>query len=283
MREAAPHIPDSRTPQAIDTGIRLEAARDTLRRWLLDYPGVFGGPSGGAWDQTALRTWKDVDSPAALTAYCRAHIFDMAPDAWLALEEDALDAWIEAEATFPAQWLRHGLAEPLRRNPAPAAAALLEWAGAHAQALLDGSMPAPTPPHAQSDIAATRRDLPCALLLHRLRHVARACIDAPAPERGGSASGDIGIGWARTARGLLLHLARVEGGCVTAYRILPPTCWNAGAGGLLASTLQGLASSQARRCAEQLLLLLDPCAPFEITLTGAPEQLTQTVGSTNRA
>jgi hypothetical protein len=113
------------------------------------------------------------------------------------------------------------------------------------------------------------RDLPGALLLHRLRRLALACIAIPSAEHGGLRGGDIGIGWAHTARGLLLHLARLEQGNVSAYRILPPTFWNAAPGGLMAAALTGLAAEQAARCAEQLLLLLDPCAPFEIEVAPA--------------
>jgi Ni,Fe-hydrogenase I large subunit len=123
------------------------------------------------------------------------------------------------------------------------------------------------------------------LLLHRLRRLALACIDNPTPEHGGLRCGDIGIGWARTARGLLLHLTRVEPGNVTAYRILPPTFWNAAPNGIMVAALAGLATEQAARCAEQLLLLLDPCAPFEIevTLADATLQPTASTGSAAHA
>jgi|GEM_PF-1902595 len=260
---AALQAPQGAAPQAIGAAIRMEAARDTLRRWLLDYPRAFGG----AWAAEALQAWKGIRDAVTLAAYCRAHVFGMTAQGWLALDEEALNAWIAAQVTLPAQWLARGLAAPLRAQTLPPAVDLPAWASGHAEELLRGGMPAVAPPHAQTDAASAERDLPSALLLHRLRRLALACIDADAPEHGGLLGGDIGIGWARTARGTLLHLARIEQGRVTAYRILPPTCWNAASGGVMAAALQGLAQAQAPHCAEQLLLLLDPCAPFEIEIT----------------
>jgi hypothetical protein len=272
---------DADAPQATDARIRLEAARDTLRRWLLDYPRVFGG----TWDAAALRAWRGIDGVAALAAYCRTYVFGLTPEAWLTLDDRALDAWIDASATLPACWLARGLAEPLRHHLTLPAVNLLEWAHAHAAQLLRGDVPAAAPSHAQSDVTPTGRDLPSALLLHRLRRLALACIDNPTPEHGGLRCGDIGIGWARTARGLLLHLARIEQGNVTAYRILPPTFWNAAPSGIMIAALTGLATEQAARCTEQLLLLLDPCAPFELEVTLADETLqpTASTGSTTHA
>jgi len=265
--QAAGATPDQDAEQANDAAIRLEAARDTLRRWLLDYPQAFGGTSGGVWPANALPGWKDIRDAATLAAYCRATIFGMAAQDWLALDGAARDAWIAAQATLPAQWLAQGLAAPLRRQSLPAAADLLAWAAAHAPDLLRGGTPMFVPPHALTDALPTQRDLPSAVLLYRLHQLARACIAGDdAREQGGLRCGDIGIGWARTARGLLLHLARVEQGRVSAYRILPPTLWNAAPDGIITRALQGLAVTEAARCAEQLLLLLDPCAPFEVTL-----------------
>jgi hypothetical protein len=265
---AAQHVPVDPAPPATDASIRLEAARDTLRRWLLDYPRAFGG----AWATEALQAWKNIGGAVTLAAYCRAHIFGMAARDWLALDAAALTGWIAAQATLPAQWLQHGLAAPLRQQTLPAAVDLPAWASAHAGALLRGAMPAAPPLHAHLDVKTNGRDLPSALLLHRLCRLALACTDAAAPEQGGLRGGDIGIGWARTARGTLLHLARIERDRVTAYRILPPTRWNAAPGGIIAAALQGLAQTQAPRCAEQLLLLLDPCAPFEIALADVASQ-----------
>jgi hypothetical protein len=261
----------------IDASIRLEAARDTLRRWLLDYPRAFGG----AWAAEALQAWKDIHDGATLAAYCRAHIFGMTAQGWLTLDRDALDAWIAAQITLPAQWLAQGLAEPLRGKTLPPTVDLPAWASAHAEELLRGAMPAALPLHAQTDVTPAGRDLPSALLLHRLHRLALACIDAAAPEQGGLRSGAIGIGWAYTARGTLLHLARIEQGRIAAYRILPPTYWNAASGGVMAAALQGLAEAQAPRCVEQLLLLLDPCAPFEIAL--AHESGAEPAGSADDA
>lgn len=71
-----------------------------------------------------------------------------------------------------------------------------------------------------------------------------------------------GLAWVQTARGLLLHYARVENGAVADYRIVAPTEWNFHPQGAYARGLIGKAAESpaaARRDAELLLLALDPC------------------------
>lgn len=75
-------------------------------------------------------------------------------------------------------------------------------------------------------------------------------------------SENAGLAWLQTARGLLIHYARVENGAVTDYRIVAPTEWNFHPHGAYAQGLTGTAAESpeaARRAAELLLLALDPC------------------------
>ncbi|MBK5966100.1 Ni,Fe-hydrogenase I large subunit [Thiocystis minor] len=80
----------------------------------------------------------------------------------------------------------------------------------------------------------------------------------------------IGIGRADAARGLLVHLARVERERVTTYRILAPTEWNFHPRGILARSLAALpdaADDVLRRRAELLIMATDPCVAFDLTLS----------------
>lgn len=78
-----------------------------------------------------------------------------------------------------------------------------------------------------------------------------------------------GIGLARveTARGPLLHVARVCGGRVDDYAIVAPTEWNLHPRGALAALGMGLPASgtgQARSALTACALALNPCVPFEV-------------------
>ncbi|MBK1688721.1 hydrogenase formation protein [Rubrivivax gelatinosus] len=74
----------------------------------------------------------------------------------------------------------------------------------------------------------------------------------------------VGLAWAETARGLLVHRVRVEpaaaGWRVADYRVLAPTEWNFHPEGVLARTLQALAPDDVAG-AELLADAFDPCVP----------------------
>ena len=76
-----------------------------------------------------------------------------------------------------------------------------------------------------------------------------------------------GVAAVQTARGLLLHRARVEGGRVTGYRIVAPTEWNFHPEGSLASGLRGCQArdeDDLRRRATLAVRALDPCVATRI-------------------
>lgn len=69
-----------------------------------------------------------------------------------------------------------------------------------------------------------------------------------------------GLGVVETARGRLIHLASIEDGVITDYRILAPTEWNFHPNGVAARALAGLTVEQAR----VVIDAIDPCVEFEI-------------------
>ncbi len=82
----------------------------------------------------------------------------------------------------------------------------------------------------------------------------------------------VGIGWAETARGLLIHRAEVAAGRIVRYRIVAPTEWNFHPDGALTMGLLGQPAADdeaARRHAELAVLALDPCVPYTIEVRHA--------------
>lgn len=250
--------------------VELEAARETLRRWLTDFPAAFGG----RWAPDTIAQWTRLDSHARIADFCERHVFGMRAAEWLALAKPELAHWAANADTLPAGWL-YGLLERAERPVSTMPAHVLRYVQQNAAALLADNDACATNSHragipAHADLwndAGTEPDLATALMTSRLRFVARLCAhDAivAAHAAGGMRCGDIGIGWARSARGVLVHLARVDDGRVAAYRIVPPTRWNFGAASMLAHALCGLHWSAALAVAQRVALLLDPCAPYRI-------------------
>jgi hypothetical protein len=247
--------------------IELEAARETLRRWLIDLPAVFGG----VWTSEVLTQWSRLESRTRIADFCERQVFGLPALTWLTLSKSGIADWAASTPTLPARWL-HDLLERAERPVSLLPSNVLQSVQENAAAMLlarDAGVAGTSDPvwPAHADLWSTRQaepDLASALMTARLRHLAQLCANrAPAPT-GGMRSGDIGIGWARCARGLLVHLARVEDGRITAYRIVPPTRWNLGRTGLLPDALRGLPWRAAQPLAQRLMLLLDPCAPYRI-------------------
>jgi len=82
----------------------------------------------------------------------------------------------------------------------------------------------------------------------------------------------VGMAWAETARGLLIHRVEVEEGRVKDYRIVAPTEWNFHPQGALVKGLLGLAATdgeEARRKAQLLVQALDPCVACTVEVQHA--------------
>lgn len=167
---------------------------------------------------------------------------------------------------------------------------MLHYVDRAGAALLAGASGAPgmpfaadAPPHADLwETPTWMPDLASGLLIARLQRLAYYCAhgdDAP-PVSGGWRAGTLGVGWARGARGVLVHLARVEDGAIVAWRIVPPTQWNFGAPTLLRQALAQRSWDDALRRAARLALLLDPCVAHEIVVQrGAPRGVVQNTKS----
>ena len=117
------------------------------------------------------------------------------------------------------------------------------------------------------------------------RYVARLCYLAtllcqPAKESDWHAQPLLGamdyqgqrLAWVYTARGLLLHQAKLGRERVRRYRICAPTEWNfhaRGAAPALLSAIESRKPDELRRCGELTLLALDPCVPFDLGVDDA--------------
>ncbi|MDR2239858.1 MAG: nickel-dependent hydrogenase large subunit [Zoogloeaceae bacterium] len=267
--QAVAALQETPAPQpAFDERIRVEAGRETLRRWLVDFPAVFGR----RWLPEAFAEWHGLNTRQALDAFCQRHVYAMPAGDWLALDTAALRDWAATADTLPAAWLtscwrEFEYASGPDGQSAPPSAELLAWIGANAARLIEGDLPEPAPAHADLALSGDERiGLPARLLLARLRALAEICAGESSPCSGGERHGDIGLGWARTARGMLAHLVRIERGRLTGYRVLPPTLWNFGPQSLLPAMLKSAPPEQARADAERLVLLLDPCTAYRIDM-----------------
>lgn len=249
-------------------------------------------------DATAMR-----ELGTRLAAIAAQAVFGMPPAAWLELAQvDALRAWCAHGGTLPALLLGHVLTDlpMLGRSTTPLMPA------ARAEALVQDIVPAlrgdpafgraPTWAGAPVETGALARmhDLPLVLALQeqfgnavvtrivaRLAELAQmtlAMTGTPAqvqgPPRVGSMVLDDGEGLAsvETARGLLLHHARVHEECVRDYQIVAPTEWNFHPAGALARGLENLAFDDEpwlQRAARLAVHALDPCVACRVEVAHA--------------
>lgn len=100
-----------------------------------------------------------------------------------------------------------------------------------------------------------------------------------------SFEGNAGLACVETARGLLLHCARVEDGHIADYAIVAPTEWNFHPQGAFLRESLGAEAGRVDFAAmrlKALALSLDPCLPFEVALVdggGAPLDLSEATGA----
>lgn len=81
-----------------------------------------------------------------------------------------------------------------------------------------------------------------------------------------------GIAVVRTARGLLMHHARMAAGQVTDYAIVAPTEWNFHPAGAYARNMRGLVETDEgslKQLAQIEALSLDPCVAYEVEIRHA--------------
>jgi hypothetical protein len=289
--------------------VLLETLQETIWRLLIDWPKAMGVE--GLVPAVALvrRTASAVaDSGvtldtllAVVDAVLVEHVYGDHPDAWLAgTNLQALDSWINSAATLPARLLRR------LRDEAPGLgrsdvtlmpAATLENLSRFVLADLDidpvfprfprwGGRPAETGALARQAAAPLVMELlardgrtaaarfiarlvELAMLVDQLRSRAARPI---VPVRSHALAFGLGLGLAETARGLLLHRARVEGGLVTDYRIVAPTEWNFHPKGPLAQALLDRPAGDPERLereARTVVQSLDPCVACRVEIADA--------------
>ncbi len=296
LAAAAGHAPSA--AELADAGARVaaESRRELVHRMLLDWPRLLGEtPAADAVPAVRAARAPEFDGRAA--AQVATAVFGMASERWLALEDAAgFTAWMEAGATVAARFVQRTAAEPgasavplldgptLAADPAAwAAAAEADAAFVHAPAWQGGAaetgplarlrddpllraLAAGTLPLPARRAAARLRELACHLAGRNGSPLVGSCLVQGAP------AGATGLGWVENARGLLVHLARLEDGRVTMYRIVAPTDWNFHPQGALAPALLGLPAgddAELQRRAALAVASLDPCVECRVELADA--------------
>jgi len=250
------------------------------------------------YDANAMR-----ELGVCLSSIASQSIFGVAPATWLEMDSvDALGAWCDRRETVPAIMLGHVLTDwpTLGRSDTPL------MPPSQAEALLRIIVPAmrddpafvcaPTWAGAAVETGglARMRNEPLVLALQqkfgnavvtrvvaRLAELARLLLDLAGsdprtdlPPRVQSlplAAGE-GLAAVETARGLLLHRARLHGHCVTDYQIVAPTEWNFHPDGALVRGLAGLEAADDLHLVGSARLAahaLDPCVAFRVEATHA--------------
>lgn len=268
--------------------VRIEALQETVWRLLLDWPEALGcGRRDAAFAnlhrRLATATAADTDAIEQLLA---AEIYGVEPQAWRAGTRPAAalaTRLLAAAEALPATAIRATASPLLPPLCAAAAAGLLGGGGSdfHRAPVFD-DQPAETGAlarHAAEPSVAARlaagdplaARLEARLLdLCALREVLAAApeaVAAHAPEAG------VGVAVTDTARGQLIHRVRVAAGRIADYVVVAPTEWNFHPQGGWRAELLGrrvvdrdAAIAQAR----SLILSLDPCVAYEITVDGHP-------------
>jgi hypothetical protein len=240
---------------------------------------------------------------AGLSRLAAQSIYGMPPTAWLDLATlPALDAWTARGATACATLLATMLAEmpalgrsvvglmPVPRRetlltvvvPAldrdPDYARMPTWEGlpveTSALARVRGHPLVSALADATGHTAAARfvaRLVDLALLLTEINEASPR--EGALPWVQGFTVGDAdGMAAVQTARGLLVHRARIDGGRVADYRIVAPTEWNFHPNGALAQGLADLPARSRRELHQHARLAvqaLDPCVACQVEIADA--------------
>jgi hypothetical protein len=226
-----------------------------------------------------------------------ADVFGVSAERWLAMSTLAqCERWIDETATPAARLmarllgLRDPAPQPLSWTPdvdAPSAHALAasmdaqpdfelapDWQGSPAET---GALArCRRHPLVGEAMGASRRLL--ARGLARLVELAELTGGRGGSATGAGACGSVrvragdGLGWVETARGLLVHRARISDGVIDDYRVLAPTEWNFHPRGPMTASVAGMlvASDEALHDAIGLAVQsLDPCVTCRIEVGNA--------------
>lgn len=294
--------PDDDIVERRCTAVSLEALQETLWRLLIDWPEALDEPPLVMPLRVVRQAAAEVERrhltiDALLTAIERVaaeHVYGQSIADWLDQDLASLRQWIEAGDTLPARLLRRlqtdapGLGRSEVPLMPPATLAALETA---LLPYLQRDAAYPLAPHwdgvpVETGALARRADHPLvsAFVAHEgrtaaARFIARlvelgVLIDSlrlapnPTTVRQHTLHTGEGIGLAETARGLLLHRARVDDGRVVDFQIVAPTEWNFHPEGGLRS-LTGRAADDERRLESEARLVvrsLDPCVACRLEI-----------------
>lgn len=276
--------------------VESEIAQEYLWRALIDWPKARGEPPATAALAAVRETLAGGADAVALRPVVEQHVLGEPCEDWLDSHLAGFEIWIARAATAAARLLadvqrdgpRHGaggvaLLPPLTQ-PATGLAiveALQRDPDFERLPTLDGK-PAETGAAArlrhQPLVEALLRAYGCSTLTRlvaRITELARVVAGRPAA---GALAGvrpvapGIGIGWAETARGLLLHRVELDGERVRGWRIVAPTEWNFHPRGALVAGLRGAhvdSEPDLRRRADWLIQALDPCVRYRLEIRRA--------------
>jgi hypothetical protein len=277
-----------------DRVVLAEWAREHAWRLVLDWPQTSGQKPDATGLQSLHQAGDDAERLAqALDAMLAEQLLGEVPERWLARNGPGFQSWLAGGSAAAALFdTPAGAPAPDTDGWLPPLPAMTDTdvAGLARQALDDITFCAQPLWHdhtAETGALARTRDQPLvrewlarrgpdaeARLLARLVELA----ELPARLRAGDAAvskawplGDgIGVAAVDTSRGLLLHVARLDGGRVADYRIVSPTEWNFHPAGALAEALRRLpADDRLERRARRLALAFDPCVDYGIEITEA--------------
>lgn len=246
-------------------------------------------------DPPAMRALAD-----GFAQIARKAIFAVAPQEFLQFARlEELATWVTGADTLPARLLRHVMADagaPAGVDTALMPAADGDWLLAtiapalaqpqFAQAPTLGGEPRETGALARMQqhplvaaCAARYGHGPVTRVVARLVEIPAALAELAGdaadarPRVQSVALGDgAGLGAVETARGLLLHRARVHDECVIDYQIVAPTEWNFHPQGALVRALTGLAANDEHALLRQARLAvhtLDPCVACRVQVSHA--------------
>ncbi len=280
-----------------DRRVLAEQAREHVWQLLLSPHGEADEDDGLRPLRLIAKAGEDATALAsAISQVLTGYVLGEAPGRWLARDPQALRRWCEAAATAAARHLALALRSPGPTvDRTPLLPALATWGedsirGLALQALgqpdfcvrpLWLGRPAETGALARlwrdPTLSAWLGDLgrvSAARLLARLIELARLpdrLLAGGAPLVRAWLIGDgIGVAGVETARGLLLHVARMEAGRVADYRILAPTEWNFHPAGVLTEALLGLpVGTDLVERAGRVVASLDPCVAYRLEVRHA--------------
>ena len=303
---AAGETLDAAALQRCSVAVAAETMREGAWRTLLDWPLWIGEkPSdeavAAARASLALAAAAPPASAQATRTAIANAVFGAPAVDWLALDSAAdLARWADAGQTAAARFIRRvrddEAAAAARAAPARQQVTLLQhrdhpaWVGQIVQAAdADRSFarhptwrgaPAETGALARlqaepllGPLAANAATRVQARFVARLRELALLLAARSWPAVGALAlSGQRGVSWVETARGLLIHQVGIHQDCVRHYRIVAPTEWNFHPQGALALALSGEPAADVealQQRAKRLVQSLDPCVACRVEVTDA--------------